>query len=188
MSAVEGAQWLGQRARRLGKIALAIGGFTLFAAGMARSPWIFLAAVAVLLTSCALWTVSNTARNEQNRIWDDYTAGRSTKRAPGFVAPLIIAVGLVTPAATLLAVRIPMGCSVVNIFGLPWPPSIQIPIQIVSLVVAVVGTVLVCREMTVPRLKSASLAVFWAWLILGPIAYIVFFFSIYGDPGPTTCR
>lgn len=183
------AQWNGQRARRAAKIFLTIGGFAAFAALVAREPVLLLIPLVAFTASCVLWVISNTARNEQVRIWDDFTNGRPIVRAPRGTTSALIALGFITPVATFLTLRIPMGgCVVLNIFGLPWPPSIQIPVQIVSLAIAVVGTAAIYVGMNVPRFRSVSLAVFWAWLILGAVGFFVYFLSVYGDPAPGSCR
>jgi hypothetical protein len=95
--------------------------------------------------------------------------------------------GILAPLATFLALRIPIGCSVLNFLRLPWPPLVQIPAQLLTLVVAVFAWILVIRGLTKPDLRVTSVAIIAFWLVSLPIGFIVFFFSVYGDPGTGTC-
>jgi hypothetical protein len=180
--------WQGGSFRRASRVLFLVGLGGLFVCAMARSSVLLPFLVGLpLLAGTVLFVLSTNARREQSRHWEDYQAGKLT--APPFPALTVIGIvlGMLVPPAVLLSLRIPTGCSVVNLFGLPWPPQIQTPVFIICLTTAAVGIVLVVLGRTWARTRSISSAVLLMWAIVSPFAFLILFISVYGDPAPGGC-
>lgn len=96
---------------------------------------------------------------------------------------ILIILGVLAPIAVFLAVRVPMGCSVINPLGLPWPaPTNAI---VASLVVAFAALIAVVRGFFHQSTRVVSIVFVGLWLAQVPAIFFLVFITIYGDPGPT---
>lgn len=168
-----------------------IGLFIVAALGLLLSTaagFVFLAFCALpAAIATALVMLLETRKREGQRLGAAAEAGISLDAMRGPLLDALAAVGSLVPLALFVLLRLPVGCTVLNIFGLPWPTPVEIVALILSGIVAIVGLATATVAIWLPRFRSLSAPLWIEWLIVTPPAWIIFFLSVYGDPGPTTC-
>ena len=152
------------------------------------STFVGIASLVALCVAAVLFVVVGIRRGEQRRVWNDFIAGRPAAPAKRLWMIAIVIAGLVAPVAAFLLIRVPMGCSVLNLFGLPWPNDVTATVLASCAIVALVSSALTFGGMAFRSVRSASVAILWYWAAALVPGFFVLFLSLYGDPGPTTCQ
>jgi hypothetical protein len=193
-------QWVGERMLRVAFVLVTVAVFApfltvLIGLGMARTviyrEGVAVVSSAALVVACiavVLFVVVGIRRGEQRRRWNDFVAGRQVTPASVPWSLAIVVTGLVAPVAGFLLIRVPAGCSVMNMFGLPWPNDVTTVVLVSCGSVALAASVLALGGLAVNTVRSASVAILWYWVAMLVPGSFLLFLSLWGDPGPATCQ
>jgi len=101
------------------------------------------------------------------------------------LAVLIVLLAILAPIAVPVVFRLLMKqCAVLNLLGLPWPPVLEIATVIVGVAIIATSTFALIYGLATPGLRVVSGVMCGYSAIAAIPVMIVFFFLVYGDPGP----
>jgi len=92
------------------------------------------------------------------------------------------------PVALFFLVRIPLGCSVLNLLGLPWAPEVELAVTVLGWIVGIGALVTIVLGFTTRPLRWMSFGIVMIWIASSPIWMALLLATAFGDPGPDTCR